>query len=76
MRTLKLSPTIQREWQSRCIADVIPALDGYEGQPTVTVDDSTAAEIADDCRHYINPRAVDATSGERAAYRALLKQVA
>lgn len=75
MRTIKLSPTMQHEWHSRCIGDVIPGLANYSGQPTVTVDDDTAREIADDCRHYINPRAIDASPGERAAYRALLRQV-
>jgi hypothetical protein len=75
MRTLKLSPTIQREWHSRCIGDVIPGLTDYRGQATVNVDDITAKEIADDCKHYINPRAIDASPAERAAYKALLKQV-
>lgn len=75
MRTIKLSPAMQHEWNSRCIGDVIPGLSDYSGQPTVTVDNDTAREIAADCRHYISPRAIDASPGERAAYRALLRQV-
>lgn len=72
---LSLSPTIRREWQSRCIADVVPALDGYEGQAAAMVDHTTALEIAKDCEWYADPKAVDATAGERAAYRALAKQI-
>ena len=75
MRTIKLSPTMQHEWHSRCIGDVISGLADYNGQPTVTVDDDTAREIAADCRHYINPRAIDASPAERAAYRALMRQI-
>lgn len=71
---LKLSPTMRNEWQVRGIGDVIPALDGYAGEEAVLVDAAVLKEIAADCRFYIDPKAVDATAGERAAYRALLKQ--
>jgi hypothetical protein len=72
---LKLSPTIRAEWETRCIGDVIPALANYAGAECVEVTADTARAIAADCAHYVNPRAVDATLGERAAYRALLVQV-
>lgn len=72
---LKVPPTIRREWMTRCIADVIPALDGYGGEAVVMVDHAVAAEIAGDCEFYADPKAVDATAGERAAYRAFGKQV-
>lgn len=71
---LKVSPTIQHEWMARSIGGVIPALDGYAGEDVVVVDHATAVEIAEDCEWYADPKAVDATPGERAAYRALAKQ--
>jgi len=73
---LKITPAISNEWQVRCISDVIPALDGVDwtaGQIEVSAE--VAREIAADCEFYINPKAVDATAGERAAYRGLLRQV-
>ena len=72
---LSLSPAMRHEWHSRCIGDAIQGLAEYSGQPAVTVDESTAREIAADCRHYIDPRAIDASPAERAAYRALLRQI-
>ena len=71
---INLSPTIQNEWQTRCIGDVVPALADYAGEASVLVDHAVLEEIKADCRFYINPKAVDATPGERSAYRALLKQ--
>ena len=71
---LSLSKVIVQEWQSRCIGDVIPTLRDWRGSPTVVVDDKTAREIAEDCLWYADPKAVDATPGERAAYRGLLRQ--
>ena len=73
---LLLSPAIRNEWESRCIGDVIPALRDYAGERAVLVDRSTLAEIKADCEFYVDPKAVDAAPGERAAYRALLKQCA
>ena len=72
---LSLSPTIRREWQTRCIADAVPALDGYAGEAAVMVDHATALEIAKDCDWYADPKAVDATPGERSAYRTSGKQI-
>ncbi|WP_096697632.1 hypothetical protein [Polaromonas sp. AER18D-145] len=60
----------------RGISDVIPALgavDWTSGQVKVSAE--VAREIAADCEFYIDPKAVDATAGERAAYRGLLRQV-
>lgn len=73
---LRISPTIAAEWDTRCIGDVIPALADidYSGG-AIEVSPEVAAEIADDCRFYIDPKAVDATGAERAAYRALLRQI-
>jgi hypothetical protein len=64
-----------REWQVRCIADVIPTLSTWTGAATLEVNAATAGEIASDCRFYIDPKAVDATGAERAAYRGLLRQI-
>ena len=72
---LHLSPTIRNEWEIRCIGDVIPALANYDGRATVEVSVSVANEIAADCRFYMDNKAVDATSGERRAYRALWAQI-
>jgi hypothetical protein len=74
---LKITPTMRNEWQVRGITDVIPALANlpWETQNAVEVDATTAKEIRADCAWYIDPKAVDATAGERAAYRALLRQV-
>ena len=75
MYTLRISPVIAREWQARCIADVIPALSIWDGAAKLEVDAATASEIASDCRFYIDPKAVDATGAERTAYRGLLRQI-
>ena len=73
---LRISSTIAAEWDTRCIGDVIPALASVDyDQGSIEVDPETAAEIAADCRFYIDPKAVDAAAGERAAYRALLRQI-
>jgi hypothetical protein len=74
---LKISPAIAAEWDTRCIGEVVPALadiDYHNG--AIEVSSEAAAEIAADCAFYIDPKAVDATAGERAAYRALLRQIA
>lgn len=73
---LKISSAIANEWMSRGIGEVIPALDGLDyDSGTIDVPPSVVREIAEDCRFYIDPKAVDATVGERSAYRALLKQI-
>ena len=73
---LRITRAIASEWDTRGITDVIPALRGIDyTQGSIEVDPETAAEIADDCRFYIDPQAIDATAGERAAYRALLRQM-
>lgn len=73
---LRISPAMVAEWDARCIGDVIPALRDIDYQQgSIEVDLETAAEIAEDCKFYIDPKAVDATAGERAAYRALLRQM-
>lgn len=74
---LKITPTMRNEWQVRGITDVIPALAElpWEAEDTVEVDTATANEIRADCAWYIDPKAVDATAGERAAYRAMLRQI-
>jgi hypothetical protein len=73
---LKMSAKMRYEWQVRCIADVIPALaDGAAWDvPTFATDRATVEAIAADCEHMADPRAVDASPGERAAYRGLLRQ--
>jgi len=74
---LKITPTMRNEWQVRAITDVIPALANlpWETANEVDVDTATANEIRADCAWYIDPKAVDATAGERAAYRAMLRQI-
>jgi hypothetical protein len=73
---LKLSAAIRNEWAVRCIGDVVPALASIDyDQPEIEVGELAAREIAADCRFYIDPQAVDATAGERSAYRALLQQI-
>lgn len=74
---LKITPTMRNEWQVRGITDVIPALTElpWETAKTVEVDTRTANEIRADCAWYIDPKAVDATPGERAAYRAMLRLI-
>lgn len=68
---LRLSPTMRHEWQARSIGSVITALDGYGGEDFVMVDAAVASEIAADCAFHADPKAIDASPGERAAYRAL-----
>lgn len=74
---LKITPTMRNEWQVRDIAAVIPTLAElpWETAKEVEVDTRTANEIRADCAWYIDPKAVDATVGERAAYRAMLRQI-
>lgn len=72
---LTLSDKIQHEWQVRSIGGVIPALDGYSGERTVYVDHGVAREIVADCEFYADPKAIDATAGERRAYKALRDSV-
>lgn len=74
---LKITPTMRNEWQVRDITAVIPALAAlpWESANAVDVDAATANEIRADCAWYIDPKAVDATAGERAAYRAMLRQI-
>jgi hypothetical protein len=47
---LLLSHTIRREWQVRCIGDVVPGLAAYGGEAHVDIDADTARDIAADCR--------------------------
>jgi hypothetical protein len=73
---LSISDSIVNEWQTRAISDVIPRLADIDfTNGAIEVDDALAQEIAADCRWYIDPDAVEATVGERSAYRALLKQI-
>jgi hypothetical protein len=75
MITIKLTPKIVNEWLTRCVGDYIPELESWAGESVIQVDERTAVQIANDCIFYIGPHCVDATLGERASYRALLKQV-
>lgn len=76
MINLRLSETIRNEWRVRCIGDVIPSLEGVcWDKPIASVTETTAREILADCEFYADPKAVDATPGERAAYRALARQI-
>lgn len=74
---LRISSSIWNEWQVRAITDVIPSLEHlpWECENVIRVDDATAKEIRADCAHYIDPKAIDATLGERSAYRALMRQI-
>lgn len=74
---LRITPTLRNEWQVRDITAVIPALANvpWETLNVVEVDTAIAREIRADCAWYIDPKAVDATAGERAAYRAMLRQI-
>lgn len=77
MITLKLSPTIQHEWAARGIGGVIPELDSIPlYQEVIVVTEACCREIMADCAFYMDPKAVDATIGERKAYRALMEQCA
>lgn len=76
MIAIKISPTIRNEWHVRCIGDVIPSLNGVcWDKPVISVTETTAREIANDCRFYADPNAIDATAAERRAYRAWLSQI-
>lgn len=70
MRVL-LSHTIRREWQVRCIGDVVPGLAAYGGEAHVDIDADTARDIAADCRFQADPKAIDQPPGVRLAYEAL-----
>lgn len=73
---LTISKAIELEWDNRCISDVIPGLAGVDYSASeIEVAPDVAREIVADCLHYENPRAVDATVGERSAYRALRRQI-
>jgi hypothetical protein len=74
---LKITPSIRNEWRVRAIGDVVPALNAlpWEAENVIHVDAQTASEIHADCAFYIDPKAVDASVGERAAYRALMRQI-
>jgi hypothetical protein len=74
---LKISTSIRNEWQVRAITDVIPSLAQipWEMENVIFVDNTTAKEIRADCSFYLDPNAVDATVGERSAYRALMRQI-
>lgn len=73
--TLRLSAAIRNEWRVRCIADVIPALEGACWDvPRFATDYATLEAIRKDCAFMASPECVDAYPAERAAYRALLKQ--
>ena len=68
---LLLSYTIRREWQVRCIGDVVPGLAAYGGEAHVDIDAHTAQDIAADCRFQADPKAIDQPPGVRLAYEAL-----
>ena len=68
---LLLSYTIRREWQARCIADVVPGLTGYAGQSHIDIDAATARDVIQDCRFQADPQAADHPLPVRQAYRAL-----
>jgi hypothetical protein len=68
---LLLSHTIRREWQVRCIGDVVPGLAAYGGEAYVDIDANTAQDIAADCRFQADPKAIDQPPGVRLAYEAL-----
>ena len=73
--SLKLSATVRNEWRVRCIADVIPQLDGAQWDVSVfSTDLQTVRDILADADFMGNPRNVDTYPAERAAYRALAKQ--
>lgn len=73
--SLKLSSTIQHEWEARSIGDTIPELDISERYPPVIkVSEQCCREIVADCRFALDPNGPETTVGERSAYRALLKQ--
>lgn len=74
---LRITPAIRNEWLSRGIGDVVPALEilPWHSDSAIEVDAQTAQQIRADCAFYIDPNAVDASVGERAAYRALMKQI-
>ena len=74
---LRISQAIKTEWWARCIGDVVPALAElpWDSQSVINVTTETALAIRADCEFYADPNAVDATASERAAYRALLKQI-
>lgn len=74
---LAITPAIRNEWMTRGISDVVPALASlpWDTAPSIEVGPSAAAEIRADCAFYIDPMAVDSTAAERAAYRALLRQI-
>lgn len=74
---LKISLSIRNEWQVRSIGDVIPALNSlpWKTESVIHVDAQTAKEIHADCAFYVDPKAVDASIGERSAYRALMRQI-
>ncbi len=77
MISIRISDMIRNEWQTRGITDIVPMLANlaWETSDVIKVDLKAAAEIRADCEFYIDPKAVDATLGERAAYRALLRQI-
>ncbi len=74
---LKITDALRNEWQVRSIGDVVPALNAlpWETEAVIQVDTKTAREIHADCALYIDPKAVDASVGERAPYRALMRQI-
>ena len=72
---LKMSAAIRNEWRVRNIADVVPSLDGAQWDNTsFNTDYDTLCAIERDCLFMVDPAAIDLSAGERAAYRALLKQ--
>ena len=74
---IRISDAIRNEWQVREITDVVPTLAAmpWETDNVIFVDSVTAEEIRADCALYIDPRTVDASVGERSAYRALMRQI-
>ncbi len=76
MYTLHISPAIANEWNVRCIGDVIPALaDQSIEAGKLQVSEPVLREILADCKFMVDPKCVDASAAERAAYRGLLQQI-
>lgn len=75
MYTLRITPAIANEWQSRCIGDVIPQLADQWIEPgRLAVDHATLQAVVADCRFMADPKAIDCSPAERRAYRTFLAQ--
>lgn len=81
MVKLRLTREIQNLWMERDISATIPRLASVRCPPMplrievdIEIDIEMVKEIADDCRHMVDPNGPDMTIGERSAYRGLLRQ--